>query len=229
MKGEGPPLVAEDIGFSDPSGRLLIDGVSLALQAREVLGLTGPAGVGKTLLLKLLYGLVRPAVGDVWLLGRATRALRHPQMLTLWRRAGFMFAEGALLSNLTIRGNIELPLRYRGELDSKALARRADEYIDRLDLEAFSDERPGGLGLGVRKRAGLARALASRPEVLLADEPLEGGDAHGHDLVREAILEARDRWEAAVLVVLGDASRAEGLCDRVLSFDEAGTLTEVTA
>ena len=229
MTADRPPLVAEDVGFSDGAGRVLLDNLTLALAPREVVGLVGPAGGGKTLLLKLLYGLVRPTVGDVWLLGQATRDLGHPEMLALWRRVGFLFAEGALLSNLTVRANVELPLRYRGELDDQALARRTDELLAALDLEAFSAERPAGLGLGVRKRAALARSLAVRPELLLADEPFEGGDRHGQELVVGALASARERWGAALLLTLADVDRAEGLCDRVLELDEAGMLTEVAA
>lgn len=229
MSSELPAVLADNLGFVNDAGERLLAGVDLRVERGESVGLVGAAGVGKTLLLKLLHGLVRANLGEAWLLGERTQWLARRRLLELWRRAGFVFGEGALLSNLTIRANILLPLLYRRGLDRWAFGQRAEALLAALHLEAVAGARPGGMGLGVRKRAAMARALVVQPEILFADDPFSGTDEQGHDVVVRALSEARRETGLAMVLALSDMHGAAGLCDRVLVLGEGGKLSEVAA
>ena len=222
-------MLADDVGFVDDAGTTVLSGVDLEVRHGECVGIVGAAGVGKTLLLKLLHGIVRANRGEVWLLGERTQWLTHRALLTLWRRAAFLFDETALLSNLTIRANIELPVLYRRGLDSWAFRQRAEQLLEAFDLMQFVDARPGGLGLGIRTRAALVRALVVQPEILFGDDPFSGSDAQGRELVHSALVAAREQLGSAMVLTLADVKGGEGLCDRVLELHEGGRLTEVRA
>lgn len=145
--------------------------VSVELRAGELLVLRGPSGSGKTTLLNLLGGLDRPTSGTVWLgeleLGRATEAqLTEARQ----RRLGYVFQSFALLPLLSAAENIEVPLRIVGTPVAEREARVA-ELLDRVGLSAHANQRPGELSGGQQQRVGIARALANRPSVLIADEP----------------------------------------------------------
>lgn len=209
------PLVAEAVGWRDADGVERLRDVELRVGAGECVCLVGEAGL-KSQLLRVLYGLDPPGAGRVRLLGEELAGLGAAGRLEVWARTGFVFAEGALISNLTVRENVELPLRHRGELTARQIRERAASLLHDLDLGPAAEERPWQLRLSIRKRAALARALATRPRILFADELLVLGDPESPPLVRAAIEHARKRWGLTLVLAEAAAEPAVPLAPRLL-------------
>ncbi len=152
-----------------------LDAITLELPAGSQVVLWGPAGGGKTILLKVLAGLVLPTSGDVrW-------ATEHVQTLSPEARrqaqaaVGFVFQTDALFDSMSVLDNVRLPLKKRGVADAEATA-RANEALEQVGLLEAAKKRPEDLSGGMKKRAGIARAIVARPQVLLADDPFAGLD-----------------------------------------------------
>lgn len=198
-------LEAEDLALAYHDGARqvrAVDGVDLVLERGDFVGLVGPSGSGKSSLLFLLAGLRPPDRGRVRLLGRELP--RRPERSAALRRAhvGFLFQEPFLVPYLTIRENA------LGHVDDADGAARVAELAARIGMERLLDERPHRLSGGERQRAGILRALASGPDLVLADEPTASLDrATGHrvmDLLRE------HASGSALLVVTHDPEMLEG-------------------
>lgn len=175
-----------DLALTAPNGHLLLDGLNLSIPKGGNHLVTGSSGCGKSRLLKVIAGTERPARGrvtvaghDLWpgdgVLGLAERVA-----------VGFVFAAGGLLSNLSLRENIGLPLRFRG-LPPNDLRRRIDAAMDRLGLLAMAELRPHAVSAAARKHGNLARVLALDPELILLDDPLEGLDVADRSLALDVI------------------------------------------
>ncbi len=180
-----------DLALDAPDGRLLVQGLDLVLPLGGNLLLTGPSGSGKSRLLKVIAGIERPARGTV-------RVGGHPVwpgdgVLSLARkvRLGFAFASGGLLSNLTLRENLALPLRFQGTPAAEA-RQRTEAALERLDLLAVAELRPHAVSASARRHGNLARVLAMEPDLILLDDPLEGLDAAD----RAIALELLQTWAA---------------------------------
>lgn len=200
-------LRAEGVAKTWHAGGRTVVGVrdgSLALAAGEAVVVTGPSGSGKTTLLSILGGLLRPDRGSVVLdgvdLGRATDAARDGVRLS---RVGFVFQRGLLLERLTARQNVMLVQTAAGRTRRDAAA-RADALLARLGLGDRGDLRPAALSAGECQRVGVARALANRPCVVLADEPTAHLDAATGGAVAAELRRLADEDGAALLVVTHD-------------------------
>jgi phospholipid/cholesterol/gamma-HCH transport system ATP-binding protein len=152
-----------------------VDDLSLELPAGSQALLWGPAGGGKTTLLKVLAGLVLPTRGDVrWGTAHVT-SLTADARREAQAAFGFVFQTDALFDSMSVLDNVRLPLRKRGVPDAEA-THRANEALDQVGLLAAAGKRPEDLSGGMKKRAGIARAIVARPQVLLADDPFAGLD-----------------------------------------------------
>jgi phospholipid/cholesterol/gamma-HCH transport system ATP-binding protein len=162
--------------------------VTLEVPHGSRLLLSGPAGGGKTSLLKCLAGLRRPTSGLVRWDGRDVRALSDEERRAAQVAFGLVFQTDALFDSMTVLENVLLPLRKRrvGEAEAQA---RALEALERVGLRAAAQERPEVLSGGMKKRAGVARAIAARPEVLLADDPFAGLDPVTEGAIASLLLE----------------------------------------
>ncbi len=191
-----------------------LDGVDLELCAGELVALTGPSGSGKTTLLGLIGGLDRPTSGEVTIDGAAVSGAGSDRALLHREVVGFVFQQHNLLTHLTARDNVELPLvttvRRRAER-----RRRAAELLGEVDLGDRADERVVHLSGGERQRVAVARALANDPRLLLADEPTGALDSASAQRVLDLIAQLRARRGMTVLVVTHD-SLVAARADRVL-------------
>jgi putative ABC transport system ATP-binding protein len=176
---------------------------------RELVILRGPSGSGKTTLLNLLGGLDRPTSGSVWLGDQELSTATEDELAqTRSSRFGFVFQSFALLPMLTASENIEIPLRAA----RTGIAERADrvrELLDMVGLSAHANQRPGQLSGGQQQRVGIARALANRPEVLIADEPTGQLDSNTAVAMMELISELVHREGAAAVVSTHDPKMAK--------------------
>jgi NitT/TauT family transport system ATP-binding protein len=190
----------------DRDGVLALDGVSLRLHAGELLCCVGPSGCGKTTLLKLFAGLLQPSAGSLRLASRPGG--RAP-------RVSLVFQEHGLFSWLRVVDNVAFALEAQG-VGRVERRRRARELIERMDLGEFARAYPHQLSVGMRQRIGLARALLSRPDLLLLDEPFASVDALNRHALREELLDLWQRERFGVVYVTHDLEEAVLLGDRVL-------------
>lgn len=207
----------------DVPGRRLLKGVSLAGEAGECLAVMGPSGAGKTSLLNCLCGIAAPSGGSVWVDGVELTALGPSKLADFrLRRIGMVFQFGELLPELTTLENVALPLRLLGS-SRRDSERRAGEWLERLGLGGRGGMHPDTLSGGEVQRAGIARALAHEPRLVLADEPTGALDEENTARIAGLLVGTAKELGATVVVTTHDplvASRA----DRVLRLRE-GHLT----
>jgi phospholipid/cholesterol/gamma-HCH transport system ATP-binding protein len=192
------------------------DGLDLDVRRGEILGVIGGSGAGKSVLLRSIVGLKDPDGGSIWFLGRDTTHLRAEQRRTIDRGFGLMFQDGALFSSLTVLENVELPLVEFHRLPRDLVRDIALLKIALTGLPPDAASKyPAQLSGGMRKRAGLARALALDPEILFLDEPTSGLDPVGAAAFDELILTLRNALNLTVFLVTHDLDSLYAICDRV--------------
>ena len=196
--------------------QVIHENLDLDVMAREVIGVVGGSGTGKSVLLREIVGLMRPASGRIEVFGQHTGALDDAGRHALQRRWGLLVQDGALFSSLTVAQNIEVPLKEHSTL-SRALRR---ELIDiKIALAGLPPEAankyPSELSGGMRKRAGLARALALDPEILFLDEPTAGLDPIGAARFDQLIGHLQRALGLTVVMITHDLDSLYAICDRV--------------
>jgi tungstate transport system ATP-binding protein len=207
------------------SGRTVLSIPQLTVQRPCLAGVHGPNGGGKSTLLRILGLLEAPDKGTIRFLGQNTT----PENLALRRRVALL-PQNPYLLHRSVLGNVTYGLRLRGERGAEDLARQALETVG-LSFERFARRKWRQLSGGETKRVALAARLALRPEALLLDEPLANLDPESAELIRRAVLEARERWGTTVVLVGHDMEWLRSVCERLLYVeggeirDKAGAVT----
>jgi len=158
------------------NGRTVLDDLSFEVAKGEVFVIVGPSGTGKSVTLKHIVQLLRPTSGSVWLDDEQISNAEGERLERLRERFGYLFQGGALLGWLTVAENVALPLHEKTDLADDDIARRVQETLEMVDLGGAGDQMPAEISGGMQKRAGLARAIVRRPEIVLYDEPTSGLD-----------------------------------------------------
>lgn len=205
---DGPPVL-EDISFSVAPG-----------ETRIVLG---PAGVGKSALLKAANGLIRPISGSIFLFGEEISHRKEHELFPLRSRTGMVFQEGALFDSLTVRDNVAYQL-IQEEVPDDEIDERVRESLRFVGLEHTFDLSPGSLSGGMRRRVAIARALIRQPELLLYDSPTGGLDPVTSTTIIELIVKQRDFYKTPSLLVTHRLQDAFTLCTH--RFDPAKNAME---
>ena len=212
----------------------VLRGVSLALQKSTTLAVMGGSGAGKTVLLRIVDGLVRPDSGEVSLFGTRIDRLSEEAMLPLRQRSGFVFQSAALFDSLSAFENVAYPLREHTNLSLGEITDRVHRFLTLVGLPGVDDLLPAELSGGMKKRVGIARALVTEPEVVFFDEPTAGLDPTNARLVAELIAELRKGVCDTAIVVTHDIEFAEMVSDQMAilhlgRFAEVGTPAAVRA
>ena len=199
----------------------------------EILGVVGGSGTGKSVLLRTITGLQKPAAGSVEVLGTDVLNADEDTRQALETRWGVMFQDGALFSSLTVRENVEVPMRAIDGLDPDIRAKLADLKISMVGLQYLAgDKYPSELSGGMRKRAGLARALALDPDIVFLDEPTAGLDPIGASAFDQLIRGLSHSMGLTVFLVTHDLDTLHATCDRIAVLAErkvlvTGTMTDM--
>ena len=214
MSNDERPIQAGAAAVADPNTKIIIfDNVSLAFEENQVLDgvsfelargetkmLLGVAGAGKTTILKLALGLVKPDRGRIYVLGSDVTAMREEELFDLRRQIGMVFQESALFDSLTVRENVAYRLIEEGTPEDEVEG-RVREALRFVELEHTMDMFPSELSGGMRRRVAIARAVVTQPEVLLYDSPTAGLDPVTSTTIIELIVKQRDVYHTSSLMV----------------------------
>jgi phospholipid/cholesterol/gamma-HCH transport system ATP-binding protein len=184
--------------------KLVLDGVELAVPEGRITVVLGPSGTGKSVLLKHMVGLMFPDEGEVLIQGRRLGSMRLSQLLALRKRTGILFQDGALWSSLDLYDNVAFPLRRHTDLSEKQIAEVVRRRLAEVGLSDADKRMPAALSGGMRKRAGLARALVLDPEILLVDEPDSGLDPVRTSLLCDLLLDLHAQYGGTYVVITHD-------------------------
>jgi phospholipid/cholesterol/gamma-HCH transport system ATP-binding protein len=210
-----PLIKIENLQKSFESSHVL-NGIDLEIQRGESIVVIGQSGCGKSVLLKHLIRLLEPDSGRVLFDGEDIGDLNFQELSALRRRFGMLFQSAALFDSLTVEENVGLGLREAREYSRKEIKKIVDEKLEMVGLLGANDKQPSELSGGMRKRVGLARAIASTPEVLLYDEPTTGLDPITSDMINELIVNLRERLEVTSVAVTHDMKSAFQIADRIV-------------
>jgi phospholipid/cholesterol/gamma-HCH transport system ATP-binding protein len=201
--------------LSKSFARPVLRDVTLDVPAGCLYGLIGPGASGKTVLLKMIAGLMRPDAGRVVVNGRDVHALPELELATFRTQFGMLFQNNALFDYMTVGENIAFPLRRMSTLSEAEIAERVAERLEAVALSGFSDRMPGGLSGGQKKRVGVARATVTGAPILLYDEPAAGLDPVTSARIFDLLRQEQRRRGATVLMVSSDIERLLTVTDRV--------------
>lgn len=199
----------------------VLEGVSFKVRAAEIFFIVGGTGVGKTTLLRNMVGLAAPVHGEVRFKGRSFTGADPAERREMLKTFGLSFQGGALWTSLTLSENIALPLEEYTRLPADEIARIAAFRLSQVGLAGFEHYYPSEISGGMRKRAGLARALALDPSIVFFDEPSAGLDPVTARNLDRLILQIRDTFATTIVIVSHDVDSILGIADRLIMLDTA--------
>jgi phospholipid/cholesterol/gamma-HCH transport system ATP-binding protein len=207
---------------------VVLDGIDLEVAHGETVTVLGRSGSGKSVLLRLIIGLQRPDAGSIQINGQEIVDLPRDRLNEIRKKLGFLFQHAALYDSLTVEENVAFPLRRHTDLPEAERKARAVELLSRVKLEEDLAKMPADLSGGMKKRVGLARALALDPEIVLLDEPTAGLDPITAAEIIELIQQIQQERKTSAIVVTHDLRSVEALSDRVAVLHEGNIVVEGT-
>lgn len=196
-------------------GRKILDGLDLHIRDGETMVIIGRSGEGKSVSLKHIVGLMRPDRGKVFVDGEELTAMSPLQLLRTRKKFGLLFQSGALLNWMTVGENVALPLLEHERLSKDEIARRVEEKLALVDMTHARNLLPSEISGGMKKRAGLARAIIRDPKIVMYDEPTSGLDPVMSNVINELVLAMQNQLGITSLVVTHDMASAYMIADRI--------------
>ncbi len=194
----------------------VLEGANLDLYKGENLVVLGKSGTGKSVLIKIIVGLLRPDSGLVNVLGHKVDEISYQELLDLRLRIGFSFQNSALYDSMTVRDNLEFPLvRNRKDLSKSEVNALIEEMLDAVGLAQTINQMPSELSGGQRKRIGIARTLILKPEIMLYDEPTAGLDPITSKEINKLINDVQERYHTSAIIITHDLTCAKEVGNRV--------------
>jgi len=206
----------------------VLDRIDLKVARGETLTVLGRSGTGKSVMLKLLIGLQRPDSGEIEINGEEITMMQLDELNRIRKRVGFLFQNAALYDSLTAEENVAFPLRRHTDMTDGERRDRVSELLSRVGMDEAREKMPADLSGGMKKRVGLARALALDPEIMLLDEPTAGLDPIAASEINELIRELQRERNISSIVVTHDMRSVEKVADRVAMLNEGSILIEGT-
>ncbi len=208
-------LMIEIIHLSKAFGKPVLKDVNLTIESGETMVIIGRSGCGKSVLLKHITGLLHPDGGTLLVDGRdVTRLYRH-ELDEVRKRFGFLFQGGALFDSMTVGENVGIALKVHTDRTETEIGERVRTCLQMVGLSDVEDQKPAELSGGMRKRVGLARAIAMNPEYILYDEPTTGLDPIMADIINDLILDMNRRLSVTAIAVTHDMISAYKVADRI--------------
>ena len=221
-----PVVAVEDVHKSFGQHKVL-NGISLSVRRGETLAMLGRSGTGKSVLLRLIIGLDQPDSGSIRINGEDIAGLALDQLGGIRKKMGFLFQHAALYDSLTVGENVAFPLRHhKREMSNSERSDRVQQLLVEVGLESALNRMPSDISGGMQKRAGLARALALSPEILLLDEPTAGLDPISSREIDDLILKLQRERKMASIVVTHDLFSARTISNRLALLDQGNVVVE---
>lgn len=231
IKAVEPVIEIEDLKISF-NGKIVLNGTSLVLGKGENLVVLGKSGVGKSVLIKCIVGLLKPDSGSIKVFGREIFKLSKKEFYETRQKIGFLFQNGALYDSMNVKQNLEFPLvRLKKELSRKEREEKIQSVLENVGLPDVLYKMPSELSGGMRKRVSLARTIIVNPEILLYDEPTTGLDPVTSDEISELINEVQKEYKTSSIIITHDLRCALQTGNRVMMVNEGiihkeGTIKE---
>ncbi|MEE9172532.1 MAG: ABC transporter ATP-binding protein [candidate division NC10 bacterium] len=206
--------------FKAFNGNEVLRGVDLGIEEGEILTILGGSGTGKSVLLRLMIGLFKPDAGQILIEAEDIVPLREDELLKMRRKVGMLFQGAALFDSMSVKENVAFPLREHTGMTEGQIRDRVGEVLALVGMAGTEEKYPVELSGGMRKRVGLARAIALTPRIVLYDEPTTGLDPRNVDKINELITDLRAKLRVASVVVTHDLQSAFRISDRVALLSE---------
>lgn len=214
-EGSSAPVIRIEGVHKAFGDHVVLDGISLDIPTGETTAIIGPSGTGKSVLLKLIVGLLQPDAGRVLCFGTDMGAATERQLYAVRRRFGMLFQDGALFDSMTVGENVAFPLEQHTHLPPDEIRARVEDKLALVGLPGTWDRSVSSLSGGQRKRVGLARAIIAEPEVVLFDEPNSGLDPMTSDQIDELILEMKRQLGVTFVVISHDIVGTVKVADHI--------------
>lgn len=196
-------------------GNSVLKDVNLTIESGETMVIIGRSGCGKSVLLKHITGLLRPDGGTLLVDGRDVTQMNGPDLDEVRKRFGFLFQGGALFDSMTVGENVGIGLRVHTNRTEIEIDERVRTCLQLVGLSGVEEQKPAELSGGMRKRVGLARAIAMNPEYILYDEPTTGLDPIMADIINDLILDMNQKLSVTAIAVTHDMISAYKIADRI--------------
>jgi len=224
-ENHGPPIAIKGLRKSFGEQKVL-NGITLQVERGETVAVLGRSGGGKSVLLKLIIRLQNPDAGSIAIAGREIAGLEEKELNEVRKTVGFLFQQAALYDSLTVKENVRFPLSRHTQMPREEQEQRVRELLADVGMDQDLEKMPSQLSGGMKKRVGLARALALEPEILLFDEPTAGLDPITAEEIGKLILELKQKRQRSAIVVTHDVHGAKGYSDRMVVLHEGNILAE---
>ncbi|MDB4793459.1 ATP-binding cassette domain-containing protein [Methylacidiphilales bacterium] len=213
------------LNFAD---KVILDGVDVSVQKQEVLVIMGLSGGGKSTLLSILMGILKPNAGSVFFKDEEITRLSRSKLNEARTHIGMVYQNAALISSMNVRENIGLPLKELSDKNDKDIDSIIEQKLELVGLKDVKDKLPSELSGGMQKRVSLARALAMEPELVLFDEPSAGLDPINSKLIDDLIIQLREKQKVTAIVVTHEMDSAFAVATRMAFLHEGKIILEGT-